>query len=303
MITLDTNSLIKEDIIILHQIGCARFPVYMVKKPQHRDYFALKVFPLINGNEPSQDYLQESKFCDLKHPHIIQHIHVQEKGKFLQNGKQIIVSSILMELAPYGDFQSLLTVTKVYFDDKLTRTYFRQLIEGLEYLHKSGVSHLDLKPENLLLSKDYKLKICDFDLSCKDGEKIHSVGTKYFRAPEIITQTCEDPKLADIFSSGIILFTLKSGGKLPQTEEVLFGENNLLDLMQNDQKKFWDIHIRIQKRRADYFSDSFKFLFHSMTNVDTKVRISISEIKKTKWYQGPIYNEREIKSVMKLYFR
>lgn len=90
------------------------------------------------------------------------------------------------------------------------------MIDGLEYLHNEGVSHLDIKPDNILLSKDFELKICDFDLSYLEGdEKIKSNGTKYFRAPELFFNHCSNTKKADIFSAGILLFILKSGGILP----------------------------------------------------------------------------------------
>jgi serine/threonine protein kinase len=77
-----------------------------------------------------------------------------------------------MEHCPYGDFFDLIKNHNLTFDDKMARTYFRQLISGIEYLHYYGIAHLDLKPENILLSEDFKLKIIDFDLSYKDGDKM-----------------------------------------------------------------------------------------------------------------------------------
>jgi len=109
-----------------------------------------------------------------------------EKDINLGDKKQKI-SYIVITLAPYGDFLDLIIHYRVPFDEILVRTYFHQLIEGLEYLHESGVCHLDIKTENLLLGADFKLKITDFDLSYIAGdEKIKSFGTKFFRAPELI---------------------------------------------------------------------------------------------------------------------
>lgn len=60
-----------------------------------------------------------------------------------------------MEYAPYGNFSKLMSKAKIYNDEKLTRTYFHQLVEGLEYLHSQDIAHLDLKFCNLLLGDDY----------------------------------------------------------------------------------------------------------------------------------------------------
>ena len=69
---------------------------------------------------------------------------------------------LVMELATGGELLDILNASG-RFSEPFARYYFRQLIEGMEYLNKKGVVHRDLKPENLLFSgKDYAMKICDF---------------------------------------------------------------------------------------------------------------------------------------------
>ena len=125
-------------------------------------------------------------------------------------------SGIFFEYAQNGDFFDLIVQKRVIMNDKLVRTFFRQLIAGVEHLHKNNVAHLDIKLDNLLLTEDFTLKVADFDLSCfRDEEIVSSKGSKYFRAPEIIAGCSVDHAASDIFSIGVILFTLKARGLLP----------------------------------------------------------------------------------------
>ena len=52
------------------------------------------------------------------------------------------------------------------FSEKASRTFFQQIIRGLKHLHQNKFSHRDLKAENLIIGKDYHLKISDARLCC-----------------------------------------------------------------------------------------------------------------------------------------
>ena len=99
------------------------------------------------------------------------------------------------------------------------------MLDAIEYLHtQANVVHRDLKPENLLLSHDYRLKIADFGLSARfDGDQgtgIHysHVGTRQYQAPEVLEQRSYRGDRVDIFSMGVILFTMVTGAMPYLTE-------------------------------------------------------------------------------------
>jgi len=198
-----------------------------------------------------------------------------------------------MELAPFGDFADFLLNKRFFKDERLARTYFHQLIEGIEYLHSQNVAHMDLKLENLLLGADFKLKIADFDLAYVEGDRIiRGKGTCNYRAPELRERLCQNVKAADIFSAGIILFTFKTGG-FPCLEDTLVEGEDLYDLMMNEEEQFWEVHSKIHKKKIR-FDEDFKTLFKSLVKANASERASIEDIKKSKWYQGPTYTFEEL---------
>ena len=84
----------------------------------------------------------------------------------------------------------------------------------MEYLHKNKITHRDLKLENILINKDFNLKIADFgfayhgkNISCLTEYK----GTKTYMAPEMLERKSYDGRKADIFSAGVIIFILVVG--------------------------------------------------------------------------------------------
>jgi len=277
----------------------ARFPVYLARSPNEEKSFALKVYPY-EEDKISKFYLNEVHFADLHHPNIIKIQECQQFKNSISHGKQSKISYILMEYAPYGDFHDLVATKGVRFDDKLLRTYFHQLIQGLEYLHSLGIAHMDIKMDNLLLGEDFELKISDFDLSYYEGDdSVSGSGTPYYRAPEMLEGECYDPQAADIYSAGVILFVLKSGGKLPHSEHAPYEGINLWKLMYEDNPQFWKTHSKIQNKPMSFYDEDFKSLFNQMTNFQACDRPTIKTIKKTTWYNGPVYSKEDLKNVMK----
>ena len=71
---------------------------------------------------------------------------------------------LALELGQGGELFDYMNVLP--FSEATARFYFRQLIEAVDHLHKQGMVHRDLKMENLLLDKDFNLKLADFGFSC-----------------------------------------------------------------------------------------------------------------------------------------
>ena len=91
------------------------------------------------------------------------------------------------------------------------------MILGLEYMHNAGFAHRDLKPDNLLLDKNFNLKIADFGFAGPiagrfgDGYLTTYLGTRPYMAPEISEHKAYKGEIVDIFAACIILFIMISG--------------------------------------------------------------------------------------------
>lgn len=126
---------------------------------------------------------------------------------------------IVMENCPYDLFDYLLSLGS--FSEDVSRTYFNQLIDGLNACHKKGVYHRDIKPENLLLDSNFQLKIADFGLASMSEEYASSstsIGTKSsllrsycgsnaYMAPEVFAGQAYEGKFADLWSSAVGKFS------------------------------------------------------------------------------------------------
>jgi len=291
-----------DDLTTIKTLYDAKFAVYLVFSPHHKQYYALKVFPW-EGDDASSYFLREARFHKFHHPNVISIPHFTYEHEAFYDDTPVKVSYMLMEYAKYGDFFNAIVRYKIPFNETLVRTYFHQLIDGLEYLHTNGAAHLDVKLENLLIGDTGLLKLADFDLSylAEDGE-VKTRGTKNFRAPELLARTCKDPQAADIYSAGIVLFLLKTKGNLPYLEEKPQKGVDMASLKDTDPALFWDKHCHLLGKNASYFSHEFKALFLAMTNFDQNKRPTISQIKSSVWYNGPTYSKKEVAAYLKEQF-
>jgi len=297
-----------QNLSVVKKLGKAKFPVYLTSSKVDKSNYAMKVFSH-QGEQPHPYFKNEVRFASLKHPNVISMVHYEDERDTLQKGEVKKVSYILMEYAPFGDFFDFVSKNGDKLDEKLIRSFFRQLVDGIEYLHEQGIAHLDLKPENLLLGANFRLKIADFDLSHVKGDtKILSRGTKFYRGPELWKSNTargdlKAPFAADIYSAGIILFIMKTGGIYPHSEDSAFEGLDLSDLMYNKNAEFWKKHAQIQEKDQSFFDKDFKELFNGTTKYNPEDRMSIKQIKQSKWYNGPVYTpfefERKMKQILK----
>ncbi|KAI0322221.1 hypothetical protein OF83DRAFT_905882 [Amylostereum chailletii] len=146
---------------------------------------------------------------DLEHEHIVQYLYSSSDEEHF---------NIFLEYVPGGSVTALLRNYGA-FEEPLVRTFVRQILEGLDYVHERGIVHRDIKGANVLVDNKGGIKISDFGISKKlednlmPGNRLHRPslqGSVFWMAPEVVKQTAYTKK-ADIWSVGCLVVEMFTG--------------------------------------------------------------------------------------------
>ena len=210
-ISIDYKGQIDGDYSIIKKIVEGYFStIYLVKDNKTDIEYVAKVINKYNIYESEKEINKIIK--DIKSSNILKLVAYGEK-KVEYLGKLETKGCIIFEYCEFGDLFDC--VPQGGFEEKIVKIIFQILLEAVEEIHKNGICHLDLKLENILIDKDFNLKISDFGLSkqinkSNNGIFKGSCGTSYYKPPQMNLKENYNGFKADIFSLGVILYALLS---------------------------------------------------------------------------------------------
>ncbi|XP_063719736.1 MAP/microtubule affinity-regulating kinase 3-like isoform X5 [Symsagittifera roscoffensis] len=197
----------------------------------------------------------------LNHPNIVKLFEVIETDNSLY---------LVMEYASGGEVFDYL-VAHGRMKEKEARAKFRQIVSAVQYCHSKKIIHRDLKAENLLLDHEMNIKIADFGFSNEfsAGNKLDTFcGSPPYAAPELFQGKKYDGPEVDVWSLGVILYTLVSGS-LP------FDGSNLKELRERV--------LRGKYRIPFYMSTDCENLLKRFLVLNPVRRSSLETVMQDRW--------------------
>ena len=227
---------------------------------------AIKILDKLILSQTPEDYeLVRQEISILK---IVKHKYIVRLYEILQTPQHIY---IVMEYCEGKDLMDFI-LSKKHLSEIESLKYFQQLINALFYLHSQNITHRDVKIDNMLLDKNKNLKLVDFGLSTKYTDDIlldQPCGTVVYAAPEVLDGNEYHGMLADVWSSGIVLYGM-AAGYLPFSD-------------QNDEVNKRDV-LEGKIEIPEFFSPMLKDLLHHMLDINPITRYTLEDIRQHPWF-------------------
>lgn len=192
---------------IYEAIGRGKYStVYKGRKKKSIEYFAIKS---VDKSQKSKVLQEVKSLHSLDHPNVLKFYSWYETSAHLW---------LVLEYCVGGNLKALLEQDSQLPEESI-HDFAHDLIRALQYLHSKGILYCDLKPSNILLDENGRIKLCDFALARKLGDisKNPSVspqgkrGTPCYMAPELFEDGGVHSYASDFWALGCVLYECYTG--------------------------------------------------------------------------------------------
>ena len=197
---------------IVRKLGSgAMATVYKAKQLSLDRWVAIKILPRKHTNNPQfvdRFYAEGKAAAKLNHPHIVQAIDVGKAGEFHYFVMEYVEGRTafddITEQGPYPEKEALRIIL--------------QITMAMAHAHEQGFIHRDVKPKNIMITKEGAAKLADMGLAravsdreAAEAEQGKAFGTPYYISPEQIRGEVHVDARADIYSLGATLYHMITG--------------------------------------------------------------------------------------------
>jgi serine/threonine protein kinase len=254
---------------------------------------AVKRVPRISGEGFPISCIREIKAGKiLNHQNIVQMLDVFDDDVYLY---------IVYEYHPH-DLFGLLHSEDVRFSEAIVKGMTKSILEACCYMHKHGVIHRDLKPTNILISKNGVVKLADFGLSRVENDLgqyyTNNVITIWYRPLELLLGERKYTRNVDVWSIGCILAELMTKAPLFTGMTEMEQIQNVFKLCGSPSVETWkdltdlrnfnmigkETYSNIVDKTFAEFPKKCVHLLKRMLEMDPKKRIDAEEALKEDWF-------------------
>ncbi|XP_049641902.1 myosin light chain kinase, smooth muscle [Suncus etruscus] len=267
-VTVNTEQKVSDFYDIEERLGSGKFgQVFRLVEKKTGKIWAGKFFKAYSAKEKENIREEISIMNCLHHPKLVQCVDAFEEKANIVMVLEIVSGGELFERIIDEDFE---------LTERECIKYMKQISEGVEYIHKQGIVHLDLKPENIMCvnKTGTRIKLIDFGLARRlenAGSLKVLFGTPEFVAPEVINY---EPigYATDMWSIGVICYILVSG------LSPFMGDNDN-ETLANVTSATWDF----DDEAFDEISDDAKDFISNLLKKDMKNRLNCTQCLQHPW--------------------
>ncbi|KAG5519156.1 hypothetical protein PMAC_002244 [Pneumocystis sp. 'macacae'] len=182
--------------------------VYKGIHNETKQVVAIKVLNLDTTEDDVTDIQREISMLSQLRQVDAQNV-VRYHGSFLYDTRLWVI----MDFCEGGSIRTLMKSCRI--EERYLSVIIRETLIALNYIHRAGIIHRDIKAANILVTNDGRVQLCDFgvaaQLSANSFKRSTFVGTPYWMAPEVITEGVSYSFKADIWSLGITVYEIATG--------------------------------------------------------------------------------------------
>lgn len=285
----------KFDLLEYINSGSAGYVYKGIYKSKIKKDVALKF--LINKKQ--KDKMKKDKDINSQEIVISKKLHNQNVTETYAYFKKKDINFSVMEYGKHGDIEHFLKnlLKRRFYSETFLNYLTKQILDGLKYIHKCKIVHMDIKPGNILLDSNLEAKITDFSVSCQynsfhpeDLVKFPFVGTGKFISPEVLSKAhmkIKEAEKIDMYSLGVTLYYLYYG-QFPYNLNNVKGKDyeNILNNINNEELIFPK-----ERKKSKLFEDFLRKILEK----NYEKRLNIREALKHPWIEGSkiIFDEKE----------
>ncbi|XP_056017830.1 testis-specific serine/threonine-protein kinase 1-like isoform X1 [Ostrea edulis] len=234
---------------------------------------------MIDKRNARKDYVEKFLPRELEIATLVKHPNVICTYEVLHHGDCVY---LMMDYAAKGDLLQLIQ-TCGYLSEEDAKRMFREMVEALKYLHNLGVTHRDLKCENILIMSDKRVAISDFGFSRLYLDVQHSdvikcktyCGSRAYASPELLSGSPYDPRTNDVWSLGVVLFVMNCG-TMP------FDDRNLNAMLKKQISEGISIPDKVKERISSLCVE----IINKILDPNTKSRLGVLDILSSQWFKS-----------------